>query len=344
MITTTKTNLNFFLLLTLTFVTSFAIIALLAKIYPLFAAKAVYFCQQFVSNTHFSLPYYLPNIIVTTAIFIILAGIVSFLIQLYQTHRLLKRFSGKFVKLPKSIEKLTVNLNLQGRVYLIKDDGLFSFCSGIFSPRITITTAFSESLSNKELEAVLLHELSHVQNHDPLKKLFGKTIATMFFFLPIFSDLNKKMNADSEIRADCFTIYQQEDTVFLKRALKKILIGPQVSFATVSALSNPDYLEIRIQGLNNPLAQTSFPLSLMSIVTSMVFIALSWFILQTPVHAFNAEDISEHSYSQKSFAYFLCASDNSCSQQCSHNSQILKTSSPEQLFSKDKYIPTSYSK
>lgn len=330
-------NKSFIALLFLSSITGGFLVVLTAKIFPLFAAKTVYFCQQLVSNTLFQIPKSLPNSFFLALGVILLLGTLSFLVQFIKTRNLLKRLLVKRIELPRKIEKVIVSLSLTNKVYLVKDDNLFSFCFGILSPRIIISRVLVTNLSSKELEAVLLHEQAHLKNLDPLKMFLGKTISSMFFFLPIFSELYKNMTGASELLADHFAITSQREATFLKEALRKIIEKPQVSFATVPALSNTENLEVRVHRLVSPATNYSLRISSLSIITSVVFLILSWFILQTPVNAFHMESSSEPSY-------FLCSADNACRQECHHNAQMSSVSTPEQLFSSQppKYEPPSY--
>lgn len=319
-------NGNFILLVFLSFITGLISLALFTKTLPLLASKTLYFCQQFVSNTLFQIPNILLNTMTMILAVAMLLGILSFLIQLWKTQRLVKRLLVKRIDISKRIEKILTPLDLINKVYVVKDPNLFSFCTGLISSRIIVTTGLISSLNDKELQAVFLHEQSHLQNYDPLKVLLGKTLASMFFFLPIFSELNKNMNAASEMLADRFAMDVQLEATYLKTALKKILATPNVRFANVPAIASSDYLEIRIHRLVNPAAGRVFRISWMSIGTSMVFLFLMMFLLQTPVSAFHVEDPKEQ-------VYFMCSSNNACSQECQKASQTSNLSSPEQLFS-----------
>ena len=319
-------NKGFIILLFLSAVTGGVLVALTAKIFPLFAAKTVYFCQQFLSNTLFHIPRVFPNTLILAVVLILLIGVVSFLIQLHKTRGLWKRFAPQVIALPKRIQNIIAVLHLENRMHVVADANLFSFCVGLFSPRVMISTGLVGSLSDKELEAVLIHEQAHIQNYDPLKIVFGKTIASMFFFLPIFQELYKNMITGNELLADNWTIQIQQTSVFLKGAMKKILAVEQVAIAEVPAISNPDSLEIRIYRLVNPNIKHDFYLSPASIITTILFLALGLFVLQTPVNAFQLEHSSESSY-------FFCSGDNICRQQCQHNAQMSPVASPENLFS-----------
>ena len=298
-----KYNGSFLLLISLSLITGFIALALLTKTFPLFAAKKLYFCQQFASNTLFQIPHTLPNTLAIALGTAILLGASSFFIQLWKTQRLVKGLLIKHVAISKKTENMIVLLGLKNSVHLVEDTNLFSFCTGILSPSIIITTGLVSSLNDKELEAVFLHEKAHLQNHDPLKIILGKTISCVFFFLPIFSELNKNIAATNELLADRFAIKSQQDTAFLRGALKKILMEPQITFATVPAISNPDYLEIRIRRLVNPSVKYYIGVSWISFFSTAIFLFISLFLLQTPAYAFHMEHTTEPSY-------VMCSSDN----------------------------------
>lgn len=323
-------NGSFLILLSLSMATSFIVISLLTKAFPLFTAKALYFCQQLISNTLFQIPHSLPNTLLLSLGMALLLGIASFLIQLGRTHLLVQRLLKKRINMPRKVEKIMIPLGLKDKVFLIEDNNLFSFCFGSFSPRIIITAALVSNLDKKELEAVFLHEKAHLQAFDPFKILLGKTFASMFFFLPIFSQLNKNMNATNEILADRFAVSYQQGTLYLRGALRKILSTPQVNLVTVPAISNSDYLEIRITRLVNPEVKHQSRISTLNILTSLSFFVLSWFLLQTPVNAFHMD--SDMQPSNES-SYYLCSTDNACAQECHHNAQTSTISNPQELFS-----------
>ena len=232
------------------------------------------FCQQSISNS-----------LILAGVLILLIGVASFLVQLYKTWILRERFAWRTVALPKRVQRIIAVLNLKNRVDVIADANLFSFCVGLFSPRVMISTGLVGSLSDKELEAVFLHEQAHIQNFDPLKMIFGQTIASMFFFLPIFHELNKNMITINELMADNWAVKKQQIATFIKRAMKKILVSPQVAIVAVPAVSHPDSLEIRIYRLVNPGIKHNFYLSRASIIITILFLGLGLFVWQTPVKA-----------------------------------------------------------
>lgn len=318
-----RVNVSFYVLILSALSVSLVISALLYKASPLFTSKTLFLCQKFISNIMFEIPRSFPQSLILVVGTVLGLGLLSFLIQLVKTHLFLRKLLIKRVCIPPNLARTLEGFNLTNKVILVKDKNLFSFCCGIFSPFIVVSTGLIKTLASRELEAVLLHEQSHLISSDPIKVLVGKTFSSMFFFLPIFRELHKNIEAASELLADQWTINSQESTIFLRGALKKILASPQLDLATVSNASGPDYFEIRIHRLVDPGTKHKFRVSLVSLVTTFVFVVISWFLLQTPVSA-------SHMDSEANSTYFLCSVDQSCSEQCHHNTKQQPTN----------YVPT----
>lgn len=328
-----STNYSYITLILLGLVAGAISIALLVKTYPLFSAKALYFCQQFISNTLFELPHSLPGALITAVWVVLSLGLISFLIQLAKTYMLLCKTIPKKIHLTRQLQETVNSLGLGDSVQLIEEDNLYSFCFGFLNPKIIITSGLVSRLTKKELEAVLFHEHAHLKNRDPLKILIGKTISSTFFFLPIFRELYRNMEATNELIADYWTAEVQKDTKFLRSALRKIIAQPQITFATVPAISHPDHIEIRVRQLKNTGIKHKLTLSYSSILGSVIFILVSLFVLQTPVDAFHIENSDEP-------AYFVCSVDNVCRQECHHNANM-SVSDPDHLFTPASSSPTS---
>ncbi|HCE30979.1 TPA: hypothetical protein DEQ89_03105 [Candidatus Daviesbacteria bacterium] len=304
-----RINISFYALILSALTVSLVITTLLYKASPLFTSKTLFLCQKFISNIMLEIPRSLPNTLILAVGAVLGIGFLSFLIQLIKTRIFLRRLLIKKITISSDLAKTLVALNLTKKVILVKDKNLFSFCCGIFSPFIVVSTGLVKSLTDKELEAVLLHEQSHLISRDPIKVLIGKTFSSMFFFLPIFRELHKNIEAINELLADQWTISHQQKSIFLRSALKKILAAPDLNLATVSNASGPDYFEIRIHRLIDPGTKCKLRLSIVSLLTTFLFVLVSWFLLQTPVSAF-------HTNSMETSAYFLCSADQSCSEQC----------------------------
>lgn len=329
MLSMRRINISFYALVLSALTVSLVISALLYKASPLFTSKTLFLCQKFISNIMIEIPRSLPGTLILVVGLVLGIGLLSFLVQLLKTRIFLRKLLIKRINMSSDLEKTLRALNLVEKVILVKDKNLFSFCCGIFSPSIVVSTGLVKSLTDKELEAVLLHEQSHLISRDPIKVLLGKTFSSMFFFLPIFRELNKNIEAVNELLADQWTISRQENPAFLRGALKKILAAPQLNLAAVSSVSGPDYFEIRIHRLINPGTKHKFRLSKSSLLTTFLFVLVSWFLLQTPVSAFHMDSMDNSSY-------FLCSAEQSCSQQCHTDTEQPTNYIPTHLFVPEK--------
>ncbi|MDO8619416.1 MAG: M56 family metallopeptidase [Candidatus Daviesbacteria bacterium] len=302
-----RINYGFYILVFAVIAVSVTVILLVNKVSPLIApntSKPFFLCQKFISHIMFEIPRSLPGILILTVGVVLGIGLLSFLAQLIKTRLLLRKLLTNRRDITRKLALIITPLGLQNKVILVEDNNLFSFCFGIFYPRILITTGLLQSLTGKELEAVLLHEESHLVSRDPVKVLIGKTFSSMFFFLPLFADLRKNMEAFNELLADQWTISRQKSSFFLRGALKKILATPQFNLDTVSNVSGSDFFEIRIHRLKNPGIKHKFRFSLISMVTTLLFVLVSWFLLQTPASAYHMDSKSDS-------GYLLC-SENQC--------------------------------
>ncbi|MBQ13817.1 MAG: hypothetical protein CMQ17_05390 [Gammaproteobacteria bacterium] len=73
---------------------------------------------------------------------------------------------------------------------------------GIRNPIVLFPSKYYEQLSENELHTTLLHELSHIKNHDPLRILLIKVIESLFFFQPLVWLASSRTYYLSELVAD----------------------------------------------------------------------------------------------------------------------------------------------
>ena len=67
-----------------------------------------------------------------------------------------------------------------------------AFCAGWLRPRVYVSTAVVDRLSDTELVAVLAHEQHHGVLRDPLRLAVGRVLCTALFFLPILRPLHDR--------------------------------------------------------------------------------------------------------------------------------------------------------
>ncbi len=87
-------------------------------------------------------------------------------------------------------------------VLVIAAEAPMAFCAGWLRPRVYVSTAVLDRLSDTELVAVLAHEQHHGVLRDPLRLAVGRVLCTALFFLPILRPLHDRYADEAEITAD----------------------------------------------------------------------------------------------------------------------------------------------
>ncbi len=77
-----------------------------------------------------------------------------------------------------------------------------AFCAGWLRPRVYVSTAVLERLSNSELRAVLAHEQHHGALRDPLRLAVSRVLCQALFFLPVLRSLHDRYADVAELTAD----------------------------------------------------------------------------------------------------------------------------------------------
>lgn len=87
------------------------------------------------------------------------------------------------------------------------DSGMpLAFCAGWVRPRIFVSSAAIEQLSEDELRAVLAHEQQHRALRDPLRLAVGRVLCQALFFLPVLRPLHDRYGEVAEMTADAAAV------------------------------------------------------------------------------------------------------------------------------------------
>lgn len=319
-------NKAFSILLASFSVTLIGLVTILYKSLPLTIANAIYVCQKTFANA-ITLPHSIPFTLSFISAIVLIIGLLTLGVQIIKTRLYLKRNMGKKVFVPSVVKRIASELNLDGKVDIIKDKNRFSFCYGIIRPRICLSTGLIKTLNNKELKAVILHESYHLRNYDPLKIVIGASITRMLFFIPALKDLQKYYVLAKEIAADSIAT-QNVGKQPLISSLSKLITLNNPKFSGVAAFASRDDLEIRIKYLRGLQKQVLFRPSIFSISLSIIVILFLIVVLNAPVHAIGMDEQS------KSTSYYVCPYDDRCLRECKDR---LKTEdmnfSPYRLYS-----------
>ncbi len=141
------------------------------------------------------------------------------------------------------------------------------------------------ALTDRELEAVLLHEKYHLVNRDPLRMFVGRSIVSGLFFAPVLKDLFHRYLIRKEIAADQSSIAYQGQRGGIVGALRKLVeqnaVAPSGLTLTVGATEELEHRVAFIIGrphkehisLSHTLVSSAVPLlSVLSIVVPRTLI------------------------------------------------------------------------
>ncbi len=167
------------------------------------------------------------------------------------------------------LDKIIRNLGLTHRVSLLDSTDYLCFCACLTFPHIYVSRAVVETLNDTELEALLLHEKYHLQNHDPLRIMLGRLTVSSFVVMPVLKDLFERFLVRKEIAADQFAIRYQGNQRGIAGALRKLLQEQTGSDAAGFGVSGTEALKERLNyllGRQDPetLPLAHIPLSLIA--------------------------------------------------------------------------------
>ena len=102
------------------------------------------------------------------------------------------------------LARLEVVGHLRGHpsVYVIADPRPEAFCAGYLRPRVYVSQAALDLLSDAELDAVLAHEHHHRRVRDPLRLACGRVLGQALFFVPALQALFGRYADLAELNAD----------------------------------------------------------------------------------------------------------------------------------------------
>jgi hypothetical protein len=136
---------------------------------------------------------------------------------------------------------------------LIKDDSVkVAFTHGLIRPKIYVSTGLLNSLTRDEIRAVLLHEIHHKKNRDPLRFFLVTLLRDTFFYLPIGGYITKRLHAMKERAADDAVVKRTADPfAFAETLLKVARFGADMSLgiARIASIRGSGSVEGRIRRL-----------------------------------------------------------------------------------------------
>jgi len=152
------------------------------------------------------------------------------------------------------IKKVTDRISQDNQpIVFYNNEKLFAFTLGILKPKIYLSTGLCSYLTQRELLAVIYHEMQHKKSKAPLKLFIVKILISFNFFIPLNRYLLARYYISSEKTADDAAV-KFSNPLELASALIKLSSFNTTTFrATVPAfLSGQYFIENRINRLLEP--------------------------------------------------------------------------------------------
>jgi len=93
---------------------------------------------------------------------------------------------------------------------------------GYFKPLVLLPVSICTNLSADEVEAILLHELSHIKRNDYLVNLLQQFIGVLLFFNPFTQLINRIVNQERENGCDDLVVEKTGEPLIYAQALIKL--------------------------------------------------------------------------------------------------------------------------
>ena len=143
-------------------------------------------------------------------------------------------------------------MHLSGQLVLLDNNNLrCAFTSGLWKPKVYLSSGICSYLTRKELLSVILHETHHIKNKDPLKLFVIQILHALNYFLPINRHLINQYSSASEKAADDSAINFSREPLELASALVKLSKYSSIDTLSTSTAFSKDQniLEDRIKRL-----------------------------------------------------------------------------------------------
>lgn len=255
-----------------------------------FAYKAVTCCGSVCSKCFFTLRTLaaaLPWICIAILFTGICMAIHKVFLMLLWNYHFIRSIAPLSIENRSELKKFLFPAHLYNQLVLFDNGELwYAFTSGLWKPKIYLSTGICSYLTAKELRTVILHEIHHIRNKAPLKQFVLQIFCVLNFFLPINRCLLNLYSSICEKAADDAAANISGEPLELASALLKLSRSHTLNtlYSTVSFSSRGQrIIEERIMRLLEPrvtppyLGKTSSYLSCLLSLFIVVTICLSLF-------------------------------------------------------------------
>ncbi len=105
------------------------------------------------------------------------------------------------------IEQLRIRLGIPRPVtLLLSDDVASAAVTGMWRPKLIVSSTFMTQLNREQQRHVITHELVHLRHHDPLINGLTRVLTTLHWFNPLVRWALRKFQFDRELMCDAATM------------------------------------------------------------------------------------------------------------------------------------------
>lgn len=195
------------------------------------------------------------------------------------TRQLIEATQAARLPLPLALARLAGRLELTHALVLVSDRTPYSFCYGLWRPRLCLSTGLVALLSEAELEAVLRHEAYHLRRREPLRMTLAICLSDFFFFVPLLAELRDHYLAEKEIAADAFAIAHAGRGALAGALHKLITARPTPTLPALAVVAELSVTARRVDWLLNPGGRVAWTPSRRSILSALLFFALGCLLM-----------------------------------------------------------------
>ena len=163
-----------------------------------------------------------PLVIVTSVLAI---SFTLLIIRLVQYYRFEKRRRADRLSL-NALRSISAGVRTVD-VYVSPNFSGTPFTGGIIKPYICLPEDAVQKLNAEELNAVIAHEMGHVRYYDLIVTVAIQALGDLFWFVPGYRWLSRKIDRLREIVADSWAISSEVEPHFLASALLKLKEIPE---------------------------------------------------------------------------------------------------------------------
>lgn len=164
---------------------------------------------------------------------IIAAGLARAVVAAWGIHSRHQRVKEYFrtTQIPTSVlkDRLTALQQYELPFVVYGDPVPRAFVLGIFNTRIYISTGILDALDDLELGSVIMHEVHHHRNRDPLKGFLLSITSHLFFYIPLLRSYAEFWQQQREWEADAAAKRVSSPTSLAQALCKLLAISPHVS-------------------------------------------------------------------------------------------------------------------